>query len=188
MKNTTTLVAQIFWGLMIVAIDVHLGRFDVLPDFAGYVLVALGAAGLVGWSRHFQTGQLLSWILVPSSAALLLFHGGLLKLTWIMSVALDGALIWFLLGGVIAFAQSRSHHEWVSRASIYRRAYLGLAGAGLLISLFAPAFPAVARVLGSITFVAMLVLMAVILYLLHQVKGEAISKSNSQPDELKEAA
>ena len=186
MKNTTTLVAQIFWGLMIVAIDVHLGRFDVLPDFAGYVLVALGAAGLVGWSRQFQTSRLLSWILVPISAALMVFPGGLLKLTWILNVTLDGALMWFLLGGVIAFAQSRSRHEWVSRASICRRAYLGLAGAGLLISWIAPAFPTVARVLGSVTFVAMLFLMAVILYLLHQVKGEATS--NSQPDELKEAA
>ena len=186
MKNTTTLVAQVFWGLLIVAIDVHLGRFDVLPDFAGYVLVALGAAGLVRWSRHFQAARLLSWILVPVSASLLVFQGGLLKLTWILNVALDGALMWFLLGGVMAFAESRGRHEWVSRASICRRTYLGLLGAGLLISWIAPALPTVAKVLGSVTFVAMLFLMAVILYLLHQVKGEAMS--SRQPDELKEAA
>ena len=186
MKNTTALVGQLFWGLVIVAIDFHLGRFDVLPDFAGYVLVSLGAAGLVGWSKHFQSARLLSWILVPVSASLMMFHGGLLKLTWILNVALDGALMWFLLGGVMAFGEGRSRPEWVSRASICRRTYLGLLCAGLVISWIAPVVPTVAKVLGSITFVAMLCLMAAILYLLHQVKGEAIG--SSQPDELKEAA
>lgn len=186
MKNTTALVGQVFWGLVIVAIDFHLGRFDVLPDFAGYVLVSLGAAGLVGWSKHFQSARLLSWILVPASASVMVFQGGLLKLSWILNVALDGALMWFILGGVMAFANSRSRPEWASRASICRRAYLGLLGAGLLVGWIAPVVPTVAKVLGSVTFVATLCLMAVILHLLHQVKGEAIG--STQPDELKEAA
>jgi hypothetical protein len=186
MQNMTTRVAQLFWGLAIVGIDFRLGRFDVLPDFAGYVLIALGATGLVEWSRHFQTARLLSWILVPVSVSLLVFHGGVGKLLWLFNVALEGGLMWFLLGGVIGFAESRNRHEWISRASLYRRAYLGLLGAGLVIGWIAPALPNVARVLGSVTFVFMLLLFAVILYLLHQVKGEAASAS--QPDEIKEAA
>jgi hypothetical protein len=186
MQNMTTRVAQLFWGLAVVGIDFRLGRWDVLPDFAGYVLIALGATGLVGWSRHFQTARVLSWILVPVSVSLLVFHGGLGKLLWMFSVALDGGLMWFLLGGVIGFAESRNRPEWMSRASLYRRAYLGLLGAGLVIGWIAPALPNVARVLGSVTFVLMLLMFAVILYLLHQVKGEAAS--GSQPDELKQAA
>ena len=112
--------------------------------------------------------------------AFLLFSGGFLKILWLANLVLEGALMWFLLGGVIAFAQSRSRQNWVDSARNYRWAYLGLIGVALFTSLIAPAVPSLAQVLAWITLVATLVVLAAILYLLHQVKGEA-AKSIATP-------
>jgi len=194
MQSNTARVAQVFWGLLIVAVDLRAGRFDVLPDFVGYILIALGAAGLVGWSSHFQTARLVSWSLVPIPIALLLFSGVFLKVLGLINLVLEGALMWFLLGGVIAFAQSRSRQHWVDSARNYRWAYLGLIGVALFTSLIASAVPSLARVIASITLVATLVVLAAILYLLHQVKGEAAKStaspapSTQQDETVKEAA
>jgi hypothetical protein len=178
MQSITTRVAQIFWGLAIIAVDIRAGRFDVLPDFVGYILVALGAAGLVGWSAQFQTVRLLSWVLVGFPVALMIFSGSILKLIWLVNVVLDGALMWFLLGGIMAFSESRSRKEWISQASTYRWAYAGLLAVGVLTSFIAAALPGVAKLLGFVTFVATLIVVALILYLLHQVKGEAAAQSS----------
>ncbi|HKX62283.1 MAG TPA: hypothetical protein VJS65_10570, partial [Verrucomicrobiae bacterium] len=112
--------------------------------------------------------------------AFLLFSGGFLKVLGLVNLILEGALMWFLLGGVIAFAQSRSRQNWVDSARNYRWAYLGLIGVSLLTSLIAPAVPSLAGTLAWITLLATLVVLAAILYLLHQVKGEA-AKSTASP-------
>lgn len=186
MENITARLVQVFWGLAMVAVDFRLGRFDVIADFLGYAVIALGVGGLAGWSRHLQTARVLGWVLVPVSAALLVTEGGVLKVVWIVSLVLDGALIWFLLGGIMEFAASRGRSEWVSRASLCRRAYVGLAAIALVISWIAPVLTTLARVLGSVTLVASWILVAAILYLVHQVKGEAAV--DPPAEEFKEAA
>jgi hypothetical protein len=183
MQTIPTRVAQVFWGLAIIAVDLRLGRFDVLPDFVGYILVALGTAGLVGWSKHFKTASVLSWALVPTTIVMALFQGSFVRLVWVLSMALDGGLIWFLLGGVMAFAGSRSRLEWVSWASLSRRAYLVGMAAGIFIGWIAPALPTLARILSSVTFFAMVLITAAILYLLFKVKGEAAAAGSETSGE-----
>ena len=62
-----TRFGQIFWGLLLVILDLRFNGFDVLPDFIGYILVAIGCGGIVGLSRRFSTAQTLSWILAVLS-------------------------------------------------------------------------------------------------------------------------
>lgn len=181
MQNITTRVALVFWGLAVIAVDIQVGQVDILPDFVGYILVALGAAGLVGWSEQFHLARLISWVLVPYPVLLWVFSGPFLKVLSLAGVILNGALLWFLLGGVMAFAESKSHREWVSRASTYRWIYVGLLTFGVLVSFIAPALPNLARVLGYVVYVAMLALMAVILYLFHQVKAAAATQEPGNP-------
>ncbi len=39
-------LSLIFWGLLLVFVDLRLDAFDVLPDVVGYVLAAIGAGRL----------------------------------------------------------------------------------------------------------------------------------------------
>jgi hypothetical protein len=171
MQNSTLRVAQIFWGLALVAVDLKLGRFDVLPDFAGYILVALGAAGLGDWSRQFPLAKLASWAMAGFSLALALFTGSFVKILWLASLVVDGLALWLLLGGFIDFARSQNRLDWIQWGSLGRRAYVALLGVAFLTSLIAPAVPSLAQLLGTVTFIATLVVLAGILYLLHQVKA-----------------
>ena len=50
MNQIATRFGQVFWGLLLVILDVTINRFDILPDFIGYILVAVGLGGLTGLS------------------------------------------------------------------------------------------------------------------------------------------
>ena len=40
-------MGKIFWGLIFVLLDFNVGRFDIIPDFVGYVFIALVIVGIV---------------------------------------------------------------------------------------------------------------------------------------------
>jgi hypothetical protein len=198
MQTITARLAQVIWGLAIIAIDLQLGHFDVLPDFVGSILVALGAAGLVSWSSQFQTARTLSWSLVAVSIVLLVFGGTFARVIGLAHVALDGALMWFLLGGVMAYGASKARPEWMSWASILRRLYLGVLAAGLVLTWLAPLLGELATLLSRISTLASWIVVGLILYLFHQVKKATDTNpftvspneaaDQTQPDELKKAA
>src|SRR5215468_10329476 len=54
---------QIFWGLLLVILDFNIDHVDILPDFIGYILMAVGCGGLVTVSRRFARARVLCWIL-----------------------------------------------------------------------------------------------------------------------------
>lgn len=45
----------IFWGLLIVMVDININGFDILPDVLGHILVATGTARLAPLSSQFVT-------------------------------------------------------------------------------------------------------------------------------------
>jgi hypothetical protein len=47
-------INYIFWGLFFVILDLNINRFDILPDFIGYILAAIGAGGLINSSNQFS--------------------------------------------------------------------------------------------------------------------------------------
>jgi hypothetical protein len=183
MQNITARLAQVFWGLALVAVDLRLGRFDVLPDFVGYVLVALGAGGLLSLSGQFNFARLLSWALVPVSLIPWLFQGTLLKLVWWLRLPLDGAMIWFLLGGIIQVATAKQRSDLSGHAALARLAYLGVLAASVVVSLLAAVLPGLASLFATLLTVVSLVVFAGILYVVWQAKRVAAVMGETQPVE-----
>src|SRR5262245_14146204 len=170
MQNIATRLQQVFWGLVVIALDVPLGRFDILPDCVGYVLVALGAGGLITAGRPFNLAKTLCWILVGVSAAAALFQGYFGMTLRLLQVPLDAAMMWFLLGGVIEIASSKQRPELVARANLCRIAYVAVMCVVGVTIIVARVVPNLASALGRLTFIGMLCVVAVILHLLFQLK------------------
>ena len=55
---------QIFFGLLIAILDISIDGFDVILDGIGYLLIAVGCAGLVRYSRSFETARRLAIVCV----------------------------------------------------------------------------------------------------------------------------
>lgn len=56
----------IFWGLILVFIDINI-YINILPDFIGYLLIALGSFHLVQHSSIFHKAKILAYILTVLS-------------------------------------------------------------------------------------------------------------------------
>jgi hypothetical protein len=164
---------QIFWGLLLVILDININHIDILPDFIGYILVAMGCRGLATISRGFVNAATLSWILavfaltdyVPMdhdvSAVLSLVH-----------LALDCTMMWFLLGGVMEFAAARHRMDLSLQAAHRRIAYIALTCAATFIAHLAGRADYGALTVGISILVCILILLFLILRLICQVRHE----------------
>lgn len=164
---------QIFWGLVIVAVNISINHFDFLPDGLGYFLVAIGCAGLVPLSPRFATARLLAWIL---AAFWLVGFAVPPKLELIYGVPfaiVNCVMMWQLLGGIGDVALDRSRPDLAERASNLRIAYIAVMGAATLL---APVIAQGARELTMpfvvVTVVAGLVVLVMILQLVRRVRSE----------------
>lgn len=59
MKRACSLI---FWGLLVVLIDIRIAFIDVLPDFIGYVFVLTGLAKLRSLNSGFKLAWIAAWI------------------------------------------------------------------------------------------------------------------------------
>jgi len=166
----TTRIGQIFWGLILVALDFTINGFDVLPDFVGYALVAIGSAGLTGVSRRFSAACVMAWILAGVSIALLLLRGDpVYAVAWAAS-ALDVAAMWFLLGGLMDIAKMYREPGLAGQLSGCRIAYLILVGLSVAVGLAGAMDRELAGVTAVVLAVSMIVLLIVILASIRRVK------------------
>jgi hypothetical protein len=163
---------QIFWGLLLVILDLQFNEFDVLPDFIGYLLVAVGCGGLVGLSGRFSTAKTLSWILVVLSLVGFVLSNDLASLYGFVHLAVDCGMIWFLLGGVMEFASVRDRPDLRLRASNRRVAYVVLMCAATLVGLVAQGSRDAASLMLIIFVICIIPLLVLILHLIHRVKHE----------------
>ena len=63
-------MGKIFWGLIFVLLDFNVGRFDIIPDFVGYVFIALGIGELMKHGyRSLERERMLTYIQVVISLA-----------------------------------------------------------------------------------------------------------------------
>ncbi len=132
---------QIFWGLLIVAIDLRINGFDLLPDGIGYGLMAWGCGGLVPLSRQFAMAQPLAWALallwlislaVPPKAGLVF---------GLAAAVVNCNLMWQLLGGMSDFANGQGRYDLGGRAMILRIVYVVLIASITLVGILAhPSF------------------------------------------------
>lgn len=157
---------RIFWGLLFVILDISINQFDLLPDFIGYILVAVGARGLVATSSRFGTASTLSWILTLLSLMGFFTSGDVATLLGIVNLIVDCAMMWTLLGGVIEFTASNDRLDLAERASHRRIAYVVLLCTVTFIGFLGRGAPVV------IMAVTLVVLVIMILHLIHRVRYE----------------
>jgi hypothetical protein len=167
-----TRFGQIFWGLLLVILDLKFNGFDVLPDFFGFILVAVGCGGLVDLSRRFFTAQTLSWILAVLSLVSFAIPTELASLYGFVYLAVDCGLIWFLLGGVMEFASARERPDLRLRASNRRLAYVVLMCVGTLVGVVGQGSRDAATLMLIMFVVCFIPLLVLILHLIHRVKHE----------------
>jgi hypothetical protein len=162
---------QIYWGLLLVILDFKVNDIDLLPDFIGYILVATGARGLLEVSDRFRIVRNLSWCLAIISVANSLLFGDR-SLVWeLVAAALDCAMMWFLLGGVIDISSARDRLDLAEQASHRRIAYLTLMCIVTIVSLLAGG-RGVGNLMAALAAVNMLVIVVMILRLIYRVRHE----------------
>jgi hypothetical protein len=170
-RTISTRFWLIFWGLVLVIVNINIFGIDILPNFIGYILVAVGCAGLSSISRRFSTASVLSWILTAVALIALLDymmpHGVTTGLE-LLSVAVECAMMWFLLGGVMELAAARQRTDLSERASQCRIAYVVLRCLAALAGVVGG--PAI--VMGVVVVVCIVTLLILILHLLYRAKHE----------------
>jgi len=168
----STRFAQVFWGLLLVILDFKINRIDILPDFLGYILVAIGCSGLASISRHFSTASTLSWILVAFAFVGYALRGSASTVFGILNLAVDCAMMWFLLGGVMELAVARQRTDLSERASNRRIAYVVVMCLATLAGLVAQGSRDAAVVMVVVLVICILPLLFLILHLIHRAKHE----------------
>lgn len=95
---------RLFWGLFLVLLDykVTLGRtvFEILPDFAGYILLMRGMESLAGESRIFNRGR--HWAFAMSLVSGVLYLADLtdpdtMTRVWLWAGELAGLAVMLIL-------------------------------------------------------------------------------------------
>lgn len=162
---------QIFWGLLLVIVDFQVNGIDILPDFLGYILVALGCRGLTAVSPRFSTASILAWVMAFFAVASYAIEGNSAVLS-VLFVAVDCAMMWSLLGGVMALAEFRQRPDLSQRASTRRIAYVAIMGLTTLFGLMGPRSLGGADGLLVMFVIGMLVVLCLILHLIHRTMHE----------------
>jgi hypothetical protein len=167
-----TRFGQIFWGLLLVILDFRINRIDILPDLIGYILVAVGCAGLAGVSRHFSTASVLSWVLAAFPLIACALRGSTATVFGFLSLAVDCAMMWFLLGGVMELAAARERMDLSTHAANRRIAYGALMGLAALAGFVAQGSRDAAVVMAVVLVICTLLVLFLILDLIHRAKHE----------------
>jgi hypothetical protein len=163
---------QVFWGLLLVILDVTINHLDILPDFLGYILVAMGLGGLTGLSMQFATARTCAWALVPIAVVAMLPSREFAVAIEFIGLALNCVMMWYLLGGIMDYSTARGRPDLAERASTRRVAYVALMCLATLLGFVAGGAGRQAGLLVITVVVCSLVLVIMILHLIHRVRTE----------------
>lgn len=163
--------SQLFWGLLLVILDFSINGFDLLADGVGYLIVAAGCRGLSPLSTKFPDARTLCFVLAALWLLGFAVNGDLAIPYGLVTMVVNCAMIWQLLGGIGEFAMSRHRQDLADRASNRRVAYVAImVGTSLLA--FVMLGSRNAGPIAIILVIGMLFLVAMILHLIHRVKVE----------------
>lgn len=130
-----------FWmlilGLGFLLVDIHVGRFDVIPDFVGLALIGLAANEMIQYAARFKKVRDFAWPFVVLSIFTYLFPAKASQILLLVSLVLSVFLVWLLLGGVRQFSEERERSDLAKVAGRYQRIYLGLAILACLLAVAA---------------------------------------------------
>ena len=161
----------IFWGLLIVIIDISINNLDLLVDGVGYLMVAGGCRGLIPLSARFATARTLCFVLAIMWLVRFVVVAEFATILGIATMIVDCAMIWNLLGGIAEFASDRKRPDLAQRAFNRRIAYLVfMIATTLFVWLVSDSVDAGFAAVAII--IAMVVILTMILHLIHRVKKE----------------
>jgi hypothetical protein len=128
---------MIMWGLILALFDLNLNGVNIVPDFIGYILIAIGSARLVPLFPEFQAAVIVAWIMAPLS---LTEHSPIREapvafLIMIVTTVLHTILIWKLCEGVARGARDRGRSDLADFALLTRNLYITFLIAGVFIGL-----------------------------------------------------
>lgn len=135
----------LFWGLLCTQLDLRAEGFDVLlPDWAGYLLIA---AGLRELHVHpaFRAARLLAFLLAGLSlftfyetpAATDLFKG--YDTFPFLLMILDLIMVWQTIGGIMELAKNQSNAKLADTAQLRRLLYVAMVASPMFLSALTPA-------------------------------------------------
>jgi hypothetical protein len=172
-------ISFIFWGLFLVILDLNINQFDLLPDFIGYILVAVGSRGLINSSNQFATSRICCWLLAALSIIDIIVKGQLLIVLGLFGLVINCIMMWFLLGGFSDIALKFNRSDLSGKALTRRIVYIALSCATMLIWLLALAFRAIAPLATVTIVIAMIVLVIMILHLIYQIKTIVVTSTDN---------
>ncbi len=161
---------QIFWGLILVILDLEINGFDVLPDVVGYILVAIGSGGLKDISPKFRLAGALSWSLLFLSLLGFVVASNFATALHFVHLAVNCTMMWNLLGGVMAFCDAHGRQDLTELASRRRVMYVILIVSVRLVAYGVGNSGGTA--LAVILVISLLVLVFMIIHLIRRVRNE----------------
>ncbi len=133
----------VFWGFVLVVFDFRVCGWNLLPDFVGFVLIAVGLGDLEGVHRNFGKAQ--GWALALVVLALpdvvelgVPVQPGnptiLVNVLWPLVLLMNGGRVimtWFILKGVVDLAQKAGLLFFAQETSNILSFYVGVEVFGL---------------------------------------------------------
>jgi succinate dehydrogenase/fumarate reductase cytochrome b subunit len=111
---------RIFWGLLLIVVDIKLNNFDLLlPDPLGYILIFTALRSLEQFHPRFRAARPYATSMVVVSS-LEMLHIDPLSLVSILAIVLDFLMIWHVCTGIIELAL-RTGNLSLSQAATNRR-------------------------------------------------------------------
>ena len=158
---------HIFWGVLLVLLDVKLNAFDVFPDGIGHLLIANGTIRLSDDSSQFTVARKLCYFLFGFWCIAFVARGNFIVILHLATIVASGTMFWNLVGGISEFSSKRGRHDFARRAETWRLLYAVLQGFTGLVVLGGR------HVDSSSAFILLavvIILMVMVLQLVHDVK------------------
>jgi hypothetical protein len=171
--------SQLFWGLLVVILDLSINGFDLLADGVGYLIVAAGCGGLSSLSPRFSTARKLCFVLCALWLVGFAVGGDLAVIYGLGTMIANCAMIWQLLGGIGEFTLSLQRPDLAEMAGNRRLAYVTFMVGTSLLTLAIDGSQN-AGPLAVVLVVSMIVLVVMILHLIHRVKVDLAAEGDAQ--------
>lgn len=169
-------LGQIFWGLLITVLDLNINGVDILPDFVGYMIAAMGCTALTAASRHFSLAALLAWVLLILSVFVYALSGRVLTGGRLLAMGIDIAMMWQILAGVMELAKAKGRGDLAGLAERHRKEYLLAAILGTVMAVLVSRGGLITGMMALLLWVFLSVVLCFILHLIHRVKHELASE------------
>jgi len=163
----------VFLGAVFAFLSIRIGDFDILPDVVGYVLLVIGCSGLGGLSVRFAVARIFWAVLAVLSVVPAWCLGGRTNDFAYLVQAMQCGGLWFLLGGMIAFAVTALRLDLVQILTRRRMAFMVLSvPIALYPRLLTKPLDDVSGAVVFITAMAMLLTLFMILHGIRRVQRE----------------